>query len=267
MSAKTFFLFIVVLMGVSAGVFQLSYSTGLDEGFEQGYMQGNDVGLTTGLHEGYEDGFDQGFDEGTEDGLEQGYNEGFDVGNSTGFDLGFDDSYDEGYHEGSETGYGLGFDEGYGNGSTLGFEGGYIAGYNVGNETGYDIGYVEGLVDSSNVGFVLRDPTYEEAIRFIREDATDEFEYVTGEFECRHFAAIFIENAFNQGLRCLYVQLAFPEGGHAIVAFNTIDLGMIYIEPQNDDIVTPVVGNVYCDRGKYLPPTYDDTVLEILLIF
>ena len=42
-----------------------------------------------------------------------------------------------------------------------------------------------------------------------------------------------------------FVYLIFVDGAHAITCFNTIDHGLIYIEPQNDEVVTVGIGQQY----------------------
>ena len=89
----------------------------------------------------------------------------------------------------------------------------------------------------------LRDPSYAELTDFLAADKTDEIPYSRPDFMCQHFSLTLRENANKQGWRCAYVEIdSVPiEGGyginyaHAIVAFNTTDRGLIYIEPQNDD--------------------------------
>jgi hypothetical protein len=83
----------------------------------------------------------------------------------------------------------------------------------------------------------LRDPTYQEALQFICSDQTDKNQY-NKSYTCVNFANDFIHNALNKGYRCGYVIIEFPETRHAIVCFNTSDKGLIFIEPQNDELVT-----------------------------
>jgi hypothetical protein len=47
---------------------------------------------------------------------------------------------------------------------------------------------------------------------------------------------------------CGFVLLCFDQGQHAVVAFNTTDRGLIYIEPQTDAAIEPKVGEKY--EGK-----------------
>jgi len=83
----------------------------------------------------------------------------------------------------------------------------------------------------------LRDPTCQEALQFIFSDQTDKNQY-NQSYTCVNFANNFINNALNEGYRCGYVIIESPETRHAIVCFNTSDNGLIFVEPQNDELVT-----------------------------
>lgn len=122
-------------------------------------------------------------------------------------------------------------------------------------------------------GYTIVDPTYKEMLAFLKEDRTDRREYVEGEYVCEDFSKDVCNNAEENGIRCAFVAMGYPEGGHAIVAFNTIDEGLVYIESQSDEIVEPVVGKRYyqCVIPKsgyrYEEPDYDDTIEKILVVW
>ena len=124
------------------------------------------------------------------------------------------------------------------------FNSGYAEGESEGYQLGYDEGYVQGVLDGAGSGWYLRDPTYDEAIDFINSDETDENEY-TPDYVCYDFTADFASNAFQMGYRCGFVYIEFTDSAHAIACFNTTDMGLIYIEPQNDKIVTIAIGQTY----------------------
>ena len=124
----------------------------------------------------------------------------------------------------------------------------------------------------------LRDPTYQEALLFIESDQTDKHQYGKEKYTCVNFATDFRNNALKAGYRCGYVLVYFPATGHltklidrpnsitnwshALNCFNTTDYGLIFIEPQEDEIVTLTCGQPYWARTKYSPPAYNDTVIE-----
>ncbi len=111
-------------------------------------------------------------------------------------------------------------------------------------QAGYDAGYAQGVEDGAGSGWYIRDPTYAEAIAFINSDRTNENEY-TPDYVCYDFTADFNTNAFQMGYRCGFVYIEFDDSAHAIACFNTTDIGLIYIEPQNDKIVDVAVGQPY----------------------
>ena len=121
---------------------------------------------------------------------------------------------------------------------------GYAEGESEGYELGYVEGYVQGVEDGSESGWYIRDPTYDEAIAFINLDKTDENSY-NKTYVCYDFTADFSSNAFQAGYRCGFVYIEFFDSAHAIACFNTTDMGIIYIEPQSDEIVTLTIGQLY----------------------
>ncbi len=87
-------------------------------------------------------------------------------------------------------------------------------------------------------------PTYSEVVSFLESDTTDENEYVSREEEhpyvCEDFAATLGRNASDRDMRSGYVRLDFveenPYSAHAIVAFDTVNGGLIFVETQTDEI-------------------------------
>jgi len=175
--------------------------------------------------------------------------------------------YENGYSVGYEAGYSLGKQGGYDEGYVSGKRDGYDEGYDLGRADGYEDGYEVGMEAGFGHGYTLRDPTYREVVTFLREDRTDKNKYVEDTYVCSHFARDVCNNAEEEGLRCAYVLLIFPEGSHAIIAFDTIDEGLVYFESQTDERMKTVVGKPYWPRDKYSPPSYDDTIIDILVIW
>lgn len=83
----------------------------------------------------------------------------------------------------------------------------------------------------------LHDPTYSEVEDFLQDDKTDQNEYIEGEYICVDYASDVNKNAMKEGIQCAFVDIRFPASAHAIVAFNTTDEGLIFVEPQNDTII------------------------------
>jgi|GEM_PF-563957 len=167
---------------------------------------------------------------------------------STAYETGFLSGKQTGFNEGYELGFGEGNQSGYPCGYEIGNSSGYEDGFSTGNTTGFSNGYVQGVEDGVGRGYNIRDPTYEEALQFISSDQTDENEH-TENYTCFNFAADFEKNAFEAGYRCGWVYVEFTDGAHAIVCFNTTNLGLIFIEPQDDTIVELSVGHSYDSMG------------------
>ena len=111
-------------------------------------------------------------------------------------------------------------------------------------DSGYDDGFVQGVDYLIQTGYYSMDPTYDEAVAFIDSDETDENQY-TPDYVCYDFTADLVDNAAQLGYRCGFVYIEFSNSAHAIACFNTTDMGLIYVEPQNDAIVDVAVGQTY----------------------
>jgi len=201
------------------------------------------------------------------------YSQGETSGYSDGYSQGYVVGQEEGYNSGQADGYQQGETEGRQLGEQEGYEKGYLAGKADGYEEGVEIGYEEGAEDSLGHGYTIQDPTYKQVTKFLKEDRTDKKNYLEDIYVCSHFARDVCNNAENEELRCAFVEIRYPDGGHALIAFNTIDEGLVYFEPQSDEIVTPVIGRRYykCIETKpgyrYEKPDYDDTITDILVIW
>ncbi len=101
---------------------------------------------------------------------------------------------------------------------------------------------------SSSQTIVLKNPTFQDLKDFILRDPTNRNEFVLNQYECRHFATEVNNNAEANGLRVAFVLLGYDRGQHAVIAFDTTDRGLVYIEPQTDARIHPEVGGKY--QGK-----------------
>jgi hypothetical protein len=121
--------------------------------------------------------------------------------------------------------------------------------------------------DSLASGYVYRNPAYEEMKSFIVTDHTNLNEYKVGEYTCLDFASEVKQHAMGQNFRCALVEIEFPGGAHALVAFDTTDHGMIYIEPQNDREAQVFIGEKYWEQWSGYYSSYDDTIERIRVIW
>jgi len=196
-------------------------------------------GSLVGNYIGYQSGFKDGKKVGNEEGQAIGYEIGYNFGNNQG--------YNTGYSEGNSAGYQLGYD--------IGQKVGYVSGFNVGNKTGYLNGFNDCWQSGfQTTGYLIRDPTYKEALNFIQADQTDKIQYDVNTFACVDFSATFKRNAFTAGYRAFFVYIDFKTSSHSIVAFNTTDKGIVFVEPQYDQVLKVEVGENYTSLNGF---TYD----------
>jgi len=78
-------------------------------------------------------------------------------------------------------------------------------------------------------------PTYAELVAFIQQDTTDANDYLEHSligYVCADFAEDVHNNAEAAGIRAASVSVDFEGGGegHALNAFDTIDMGLVYID-------------------------------------
>jgi len=98
----------------------------------------------------------------------------------------------------------------------------------------------------------LVNPSSYELIAFMREDNTDKITYKEGVFDCVNFASTFIKNFAKRGFFSCEAYLEFEDSAHSLVAVNTTDLGLIYVEPQQDVIIYSLrVGEDYCKKANW----------------
>jgi hypothetical protein len=236
---------IIVIAAVGVGGYQV-YGMGYNSGEKAGYTTGQDNGYKLGLEAGYGEGYQAGTDDGIIEGKKIGYTEGYDIGAQ--------DGYKSGYPSGLETGT----------------QAGYQDSYSKGESTGYDTGLADGL----GHGYTIKDPTFAEVLVFLANDRTDEKSYIDPTYVCSHFSRDVCNNAEAAGIRCSVVELRYvSQQGHLIVAFNTIDRGLVYFEPQSDEQAMPAIGKKYYttvipEPGYYYTaPAEDDTILDMVLIW
>jgi len=105
---------------------------------------------------------------------------------------------------------------------------------------------IENRLYSSN--YIVLNPTLEEVKKFLEEDDTDKIPYDNQTFICTDFANRFVSNFLRKGYYACVSILYFEDVAHAIVAINTRDYGLIYVEPQQDKIIFNLKrGMNYCD--------------------
>lgn len=94
----------------------------------------------------------------------------------------------------------------------------------------------------------LKDPSFAELRHFILADITNQNRWVENTYECRHFTTDVCNHAREAGWNSAFVLICYSQGQHSVVAFNTTDRGLVYIEPQTDAVIHPETGGMY--QGK-----------------
>jgi hypothetical protein len=96
-----------------------------------------------------------------------------------------------------------------------------------GYETGAD-GHLIQLINNPQA----HDPSWQELKDFLEQDGTDTFLYDSAIFVCTDYAEMLHNNAEASGIRAAFITIKFvnESGGHALNAFNTSDMGLVYID-------------------------------------
>jgi hypothetical protein len=91
---------------------------------------------------------------------------------------------------------------------------------------------------SNEVVWINMNPSFSQVADFIEKDKTNEKEYVKDEYTCVDFSNELIKNAAQNGIFGCQVYVSYDDGmSHSLVAFNTHDRGVVYVNPQFDEIV------------------------------
>ena len=111
---------------------------------------------------------------------------------------------------------------------------------------------LENQLESVKKSKGLLKPTYKQLKSFVLRDDTDLLEWEE-DFDCTEFSNRFIDNFAKEGFFACTTELNLiidgEEAGHIIVAVNTKDKGLYYVEPQSDFILPAddlQVGKNYC---------------------
>lgn len=102
---------------------------------------------------------------------------------------------------------------------------------------------------------IYKSITWDELVQFLIDDHTNWREYDLETYNCMDYAIDLVTNAREQNLKAWMVGVYFydQENGHAFVAFETSDRGVVFVEPQGDNTYSNVaVGKTLCDDwGQY----------------
>ncbi len=173
------------------------------------------------------------------------------------------------YSDKVEAAYEDGYDDGYAQTYDVGYQEAYGEAYDKGYDKGYEIGLATGSKEGVARRVELSNPTHKEMREFLAGDETDSNPYVVGEYVSFDFAVELNNNAEANGIRAAYVAVFSKEWGHGMVAFETIDKGLIFIEPQSDKEVKLVTGEPYpwYSVGAISPSGHFNPIVEIQIIW
>lgn len=99
----------------------------------------------------------------------------------------------------------------------------------------------------------LVNPTYSQLLGFMIRDNTEKHDYDNETFNCADYTNLFIQNFAKEGFFSCFTELVFTnDEAHAIVAVNTTDRGLVYVDPQDDKIIYDLnVGDDYCQKVNW----------------
>ena len=155
-----------------------------------------------------------------------------------------------------------GFEAGLTRGYEIGFQQGSQSGYQQGSKTGYAEGSVNGDDSRDEAGFYfVYNPTYAEVQAILVENgsvnANDIHDY-----------------AETNGVRTAYVRAPIARQAaegmvylYELVAFETIDKGLIIVEPWSHQEVKVEVGKRYSELNGFPVSDYDDTITQITVVW
>ena len=154
-----------------------------------------------------------------------------------------------------------GFEEGYAQGYAVGYQDGGRAGYQEGGRVGYQQATGEGYDSEYEAGFhFLYNPTSSEVWEFLTEDST-------------HSAWEINNAAEDRGIKAIYVRCrlaATDDEGKVyllgLVGFETVDEGLIFIEPSSHQEVKLEIGRYYSELNMNSTSKYDGIITKVQII-
>jgi len=147
------------------------------------------------------------------------------------------------------------FEEGRTQGYEAGFREGSRAGYQEGSKIGYAMSQDKDISDLGEGFYFTYNPTYDEVRAILAESKK------TSAFEINYYTEA-------NGIRTAYVRRDIAAGGsYRTVAFETVDMGLIIIEPRSHEEVKLEVGKSYSELNGFPTPPYDDTITKITIVW
>jgi len=154
-----------------------------------------------------------------------------------------------------------GFEEGRTQGYEASFREGGRAGCQEGSKIGYEMSQDKDISDFGEGFYFTYNPTYDEVQAILAESKK------TTATEINYYAeANGIRTAY---VRCQIARKAAEGMVHVyhLVAFETVDKGLIIIEPRSHKEVKVEVGKRYSELNGFPAPPYDDTITKITIVW
>lgn len=160
------------------------------------------------------------------------------------------------------TAHETGFEEGHDQGYVQGFQEGSRVGYQEGSKVGYTWARGGDYDDGKEAGFY-----------FVYNPGYDELQQILAESEASSAWEIH-DYAEANGIRVAYVRAQIARQAakgrvwvYQLVAFETVDKGLVVIEPWSHREVKVEVGQHYGELNGRPPRTYDDTITKLTIIW
>ena len=154
-----------------------------------------------------------------------------------------------------------GFEEGRAQGYEAGFREGSSAGYQEGSKIGYKMSQDKDISDFGEGFYFTYNPTYDEVREILAESKK------TSAMEINYYAEA-------NGIRTAYVRCQIARKAaerivyiYHLVAFETVDNGLIIIRPRSHEEVKVEVGKSYSELNGFPTPPYDDTITKITIVW
>lgn len=155
-----------------------------------------------------------------------------------------------------------GFEEGCAQGYLEGFQEGSRVGYQAGSKIGYTRSNWEDRGSSYEAGFYFAyNPTYDELPEILADGETASAKGIHDHAEANGVRVAYV--------RCQIARKA-AEGMvyvYQLVAFETVDNGLVIIEPWSHQEVKVEVGKHYSELNGRPPRDYDDTITKITIVW
>jgi voltage-gated potassium channel Kch len=156
-----------------------------------------------------------------------------------------------------EGGYEAGHEEGF----VEGFQDGTVSGYQKGSRAGYAFATGVGISDNLAGFYFSYDPYYDELKDILTEAGSGSAKEIHDYAEANGIRAAYV--------RCQIAREARPGRVYLyeLVGFETVDRGLVIVEPSTQREVAVEVGQSYRELNGRPLKDYDDTITKITIVW